>query len=65
MNEVSAIPLADLANAYATRWSAQRPPPEKGRPAHRAELRRTREANAVFLCLTEFLPDHPRCGIHE
>lgn len=65
MNEASATLLAEIADAYALRWSAQRPPPDKGRPASRAELRRTIEANEVFLCLTEFLPDHPRGGIPE
>lgn len=65
MNESSVATLDDLANSYAARWSAESPAPEAVRPGNRAELRRTLEANEVFLCLTEYLPDYSRCGINE
>lgn len=65
MNKSSVPTLDDLANHYAARWSAERPAPEAVRPANRTELHRALEANEVFLCLTEFLPDYSRCGINE
>jgi|GEM_PF-1667986 len=65
MNKSSVVTLDDLASHYATRWSAERPAPDAERPGRRTELRRTLEANEVFLCLTEFLPNYSRCGINE
>ena len=65
MNTASVASLEDLANHYAVRWSAQRPAPDAERQTRRIELRQTLEANEVFLCLTEFLPDYSRCGINE
>ena len=65
MNESSVLPLDALANAYAARWSAQRPAPETVRPASRAELRGALEANEVFFSLMEMLPNYSRSGINE
>lgn len=65
MHKASVASLDDLANNYAVRWSAQRPAPDAEQPDRRAELRPAREANEVFLCLTEFLPNYSRCGINE
>lgn len=65
MNEPPAIPLADLANAYAARWSAERPAPEMVCPANRTERRRALEASEAFYFHLEILPDYSHCGINE
>lgn len=65
MNEPSTIPLADLANEYAARWSAERPLPETMRPTNRTEPLVAPEANEAFYVHLEISPDYSRCGINE
>lgn len=65
MNEPPAIPLADLANEYAARWSAERPLPETMRPTNRNTQLPPPETNEAFYVHLEIAPDYSRCGINE
>lgn len=65
MHTTPADSLDDLANNYAVRWAAERPVPDRARPADGAELHDAPAANEAFHIHQEFLPNYSRCGINE